>query len=80
MMTKIGELGTTLAITSNRSKLQRNTLRNTVYSTKKPVLPRTTRRNIPEDGILLSPPWESQILHSINRVGSLAEISVSCEV
>jgi hypothetical protein len=42
-VTRIGELESTLAVTSNRSTLRRNT---------KSVLTRTTRRNITEDGIL----------------------------
>jgi hypothetical protein len=42
-VTKICELGTTLAVTSNRRTLRRNT---------KSVLTRATRRNIPEDVIL----------------------------
>jgi hypothetical protein len=44
-MARIGELGTTLAVTSNRRTLRRNT---------KSVLTRGTRRNIPEDTILHS--------------------------
>jgi hypothetical protein len=45
-VTRIGELGT-LAVTSNRRKLRKNTrfLRNL-------VLTRATRRNIPEDTVL----------------------------
>jgi hypothetical protein len=43
-VTRIGELGT-LAVTSNRSTLLRNT---------KLDLTRATRHNIPDDGILLS--------------------------
>jgi hypothetical protein len=42
---RIGELGTTLAVTSNRRTLRRNT---------KSVLTRATWRNIPEDTILHS--------------------------
>jgi hypothetical protein len=42
-VTRVGELGTTLAVTSNRRTLQRS-----IFS----VLTRATRRNIPEDGIL----------------------------
>jgi hypothetical protein len=44
-VTRIGELGTSLAVTNNRSTLRRNT---------KSLLTRATRRNIPEDSILLS--------------------------
>jgi hypothetical protein len=44
-VTRISELGTTLAVTSNRSMLRRNT---------KSVLTRATRRNFSEDGILHS--------------------------
>jgi hypothetical protein len=43
-VTRIGELGTTLAVTSNRCTLQRKTS----------VLIRATWRNIPEDTILHS--------------------------
>jgi hypothetical protein len=44
-VTRIGELGTTLAVNSNRRMLRRNT---------KSVLTRATHRNIPEDTILHS--------------------------
>jgi hypothetical protein len=38
------------------------------------VLTRSTRRNIPEDGIFLSHSREkTQILQSINRLGSVVE-------
>jgi hypothetical protein len=47
-VTKIGELGTTQAATSNRRMLQRNT------KTETSVLTRATRRNNPEDTILHS--------------------------
>jgi hypothetical protein len=47
-VTRIGELGTTLAVTSNRRTLRRNTK----WATS--VLTRATRRNIPEDTILHS--------------------------
>jgi hypothetical protein len=49
-VTRIGELGTTLAVTSNRRTLRRNGIS---------VLIRATRRNIPEDAILLSHRRES---------------------
>jgi hypothetical protein len=45
-VTRIGEAGTTLAVTSNRRTLRRNT--------ETSVLTRATRRNIPEDAIVPS--------------------------
>jgi hypothetical protein len=73
-MTRIGELRTTLAVTSNRRTLRRNTMcvlrllvianvvpsspilvtlmMQTIRSSETLILTRTTRRNIPEDGIL----------------------------
>jgi hypothetical protein len=47
-VTRIGELGTTLAVTSNRLTLRRNTARNSSVPT------RAKRRYIPEDDILHS--------------------------
>jgi hypothetical protein len=66
-VTKIGELGTTQAATSNRRTLQRNTIHvvpsSTIFvtlmkeapgSSKTSILTRATRRNNPEDTILHS--------------------------
>jgi hypothetical protein len=56
-VTKIGELGTTLAVTSNRHTLRRNT--KALSSSETSVLTRATWRNIPEDTNL------QHIMHSI---------------
>jgi hypothetical protein len=64
-VTRVGVLGTMLAVTSNRRKLRRNTTS---------VLAKNTRRNIPVNGILHSYRREiPQILHNINRLGPVAE-------
>jgi hypothetical protein len=64
MVTRIGGLETTLAVTSNRSTLQRNNTTNVpnspsvnlmmeaILSSETPILTTATLRNIPRDGIL----------------------------
>jgi hypothetical protein len=51
-VTRFGELGTTLAVTSNQRTLRR--FFHTMCSSKMSVLTRATLRNVPEDGILHS--------------------------
>jgi hypothetical protein len=53
-VTGIGELGRTLAVASNRHTLRRNTMMEALRSSETSILRKSTRRNIPKEGILRS--------------------------
>jgi hypothetical protein len=69
-VTQIGELGTMLAVTSNRRTLRRNTKSS---SSEMPVLTRATRRNIQEDTILHNSrlSWLNSSYRFYDELGSL---------
>jgi hypothetical protein len=77
-VTRIGELGTTIAVTYNRRTLRRNTnilvtwWRRRYVTSKHRFLTRATQPNIPEDGILHSSQY-LQFLHHTNHNQAVTE-------